>query len=314
MKVGHELGSGYARRSRARYLLVMVLATVMGLGAALPVFAQEGGSTEGSSPGNEEGGTVQPQIVGGEPVPTGELPFMVSIQYQRGGEARHFCGGSLIDADSVLTAAHCADVIDRVNTRETIAFKNVRLVIGRTELNSQQGEERRISSFSNIRIHPLYNGATSSKYDAAVINFDDPVNLRPITLVGKGKNGLERPGRRAVVAGWGNTVQQDTDFSQPDRFPNRMRRAYPPIVSDAEGEEVYGRGYVSPLMVSAGKRGIDTCQGDSGGPMWGVADAGRRQIGITSFGAGCGARGFPGVYAEVNAPSIANFIKAAASS
>ena len=111
-----------------------------------------------------------------------------------------------------------------------------------------------------------------------------------------------------MVAGWGNTVRQDTELSQPDRYPNRMRRASPPIVSDREGEKAYKRDYVSSLMVSAGRPGVDTCQGDSGGPMWVNTDAGRRQIGITSFGNGCGARGFPGVYAEVNSPSIYDFI------
>lgn len=301
---------GDAGRSRVRYLLALAFAVLLALGAALPAFAQEE-TTESTSAEGGEDSTVQPQVVGGEPVPTGDLPFMVSIQYQRGGEAQHFCGGSLIDEDSVLTAAHCADVIDRVNTRETIAFKNVRLVIGRTELDSEQGEVRRVSRFSDVKIHPSYDARrTGFRYDAAVIDFDDPVDISPMTLAAKGGDTLERPGRRAVVAGWGNTVQQDTDFSQPDRFPNRMRRAYPPIVSDREGEKVYRRGYVSSVMVSAGKRGVDTCQGDSGGPMWVNTDAGRRQIGITSFGNGCGARGFPGVYAEVNSSSIHNFITA----
>jgi hypothetical protein len=50
---------------------------------------------------------------------------------------------------------------------------------------------------------------------------------------------------------------------------------------------------------------------DSGGPMW-ATPQGRRQIGIASFGAGCGDKGHPGVYAEVNAPSIRTFITNAA--
>lgn len=319
MKGRHESGEGCARRTRGRYLLALVLAVVMGLVAALPVFAAEDGGTteEGAAPpeGAEEGGTVEPQVVGGEPVPTGTFSFMVSIQADR-SDARpyreHFCGGSLIDENSVLTAAHCADLISRVNSPNTVSFRDVRIAIGLTELNGRQGVARRISSLSNVRIHPLYNGARSSKYDAAVINLATPVDLQPLLLAKEGNNGLERPGRTAVVAGWGNTIRQGPNFSQPDRFPNRMHRAYPPIVSDARGEKIYGISYVPRLMVSAGKPGVDTCQGDSGGPMWRTTDAGRRQIGITSFGAGCGARGFPGVYAEVNNPGIRNFIENAA--
>ena len=38
----------------------------------------------------------------------------------------------------------------------------------------------------------------------------------------------------------------------------------------------------------------------------------RYQIGITSFGRGCGARGYPGVYTEVNAAAVRAFIVRAA--
>ena len=59
---------------------------------------------------------------------------------------------------------------------------------------------------------------------------------------------------------------------------------------------------------------MDTCRGDSGGPMF-VEDASgvRRQIGIISFGYGCGATSFPRVYIEVSAEPIFSFIERAAS-
>ncbi len=66
-------------------------------------------------------------------------------------------------------------------------------------------------------------------------------------------------------------------------------------------------------MVAAGSENLDTCQGDSGGPLFAKLDGAYRQIGITSFGFGCGAPGFPGVYSEVNNPSIRSFIVNAAS-
>lgn len=45
-----------------------------------------------------------PAIVGGIPAKEGEFPSHVSIQTKKG---RHICGGTLIDLDYVLTAAHC---------------------------------------------------------------------------------------------------------------------------------------------------------------------------------------------------------------
>jgi secreted trypsin-like serine protease len=77
-------------------------------------------------------------------------------------------------------------------------------------------------------------------------------------------------------------------------------------------------------MVAAGGTGKDACQGDSGGPLFvarasdgdgknGASSVRYIQIGITSFGLGCGVEPLPGVYTEVNNPSIRSFIKSAAS-
>jgi trypsin len=43
-------------------------------------------------------------IVGGTAASSGEFPFIVSLQ-QSGS---HFCGGSLLNANTVITAAHCS--------------------------------------------------------------------------------------------------------------------------------------------------------------------------------------------------------------
>lgn len=44
-------------------------------------------------------------IVGGSPAEAGEFPFIVSTL--RNG--RHWCGGVLLNANTVLTAAHCVE-------------------------------------------------------------------------------------------------------------------------------------------------------------------------------------------------------------
>jgi trypsin len=42
-------------------------------------------------------------IVGGTTANAGDFPFIVSLQKS----GSHFCGGSLINANTVITAAHC---------------------------------------------------------------------------------------------------------------------------------------------------------------------------------------------------------------
>jgi secreted trypsin-like serine protease len=56
--------------------------------------------------------------------------------------------------------------------------------------------------------------------------------------------------------------------------------------------------------VEAGKHAVP----HSGGPIFAKPGGQFTQIGITSWGIGCGAPDRPGVYAEVNNPSIRGFI------
>lgn len=295
LKVGHELESGYARRSRKRYILAMLLAVALSLGAAVPVFAAE------------EEQQIQPQIVGGDAVPDGKYKFVSALRdVTRGNTAyeQQFCGGTLIDRNSILTAAHCV---------EGVTAAQLRVTVGRTVLNSDQGQTR---SVKNIFRHPKYTSSRISfRYDAAVLKLSSRIkNISPIKVPATTVNAYEEPGRMATIAGWGSTVKQPPSGGNDPNFPNRMREAQVPIVSDAKAKEVYGSSYTKALMVAAGREGKDTCQGDSGGPLFVRTSTGLfRQIGITSFGAGCGSRGFPGVYAEANASGIRSFIYNAAS-
>jgi secreted trypsin-like serine protease len=279
-------------RTLAPLFVVLVVATGLSSGAALPALATD--DTD-----------YQAQVVGGTAVPNGKYPFVTALLDRRNGSTAYgqqFCGGSLIDKDSVLTAAHC---VVRTSPRP------LRVTVGRTVLNSDQGQVRRIS---RIFIHPDYREKCRNCYDAAVLKLGNSVSgIAPIKLAASNQNALENAGRKARIAGWGNTHKQTPPFySEPDNYPNRMHAATVPLVSDARAIKAYGSRYDPSLMVAAGKEGKDTCQGDSGGPMWAKTPRGRRQIGITSFGAGCGDKGHPGVYAEVNAPSIRNFITNAA--
>ena len=187
----------------------------------------------------------------------------------------------------------------------------LQVVVGRTVLDSDEGEKRNVTA---IERHPLYTTSkVSFKYDAAVLQLDSEVTgIAPVKLPTTTQNAFENPGRKLTIAGWGNTRQQNPSGDEPDSFPNRMQEAEVPVVSDRTAKRRYDASYTKPLMVAAGREGKDTCQGDSGGPMFERTDRGRFQVGITSFGAGCGARNFPGVYTEVNNGNIREFIVTAA--
>jgi secreted trypsin-like serine protease len=241
-----------------------------------------------------------PMIVGGTAVPNGKYPFMAALlDKRRPGDAfdELLCGGTLIDKDSVLTAAHCL-----VNPKPD----KLQVVVGRTALNQNRGQLR---SVSHRFIHPRFIG---NGYDAGVLKLSRPVKgIKAIRLATAKQNNLEKPGHILTTAGWGVVKQRPGPF---DIRTFRMHEVSVPVVSDSRAKRAYqsqGLKYLPSLQVAAGKKGKGPCFGDSGGPL--LDSGSRTQVGITSHGAGgCGQARYPAVYTEVNNPNIRNFILSAA--
>ena len=130
---------------------------------------------------------------------------------------------------------------------------------------------------------------------------------------------LENAPTVATVTGWGQLldVQQLEDgtyVESPTRRkvrledvdPGRLMQVELPLVAlgDCKARNRDASGSIDERNLCAGilpQGGKDSCRGDSGGPM--VVDRGGSwiQIGIVSWGVGCGRAGFPGVYTRVSA-------------
>ena len=251
-----------------------------------------------------------PRIVGGTAVPDQRYPFQAALLIQSAGTTdrqRQFCGGSLISSTQVLTAAHCSDFFGLEPGQ--VRLSDLRVVVGRTVLSSSQGQRR---SAQAIAVHPRWDAITFS-YDVAVITLAQPVvGIRPI-LVNPGIRALDRPGRFAIATGWGNILAQPAGSEGGSSFPDRMRQVSLPIVSRHTCDIAMTFDGVHFLdgetMLCAGRAGRDTCQGDSSGPLFTSAVAGIYvQIGITSWGIGCAATGYPGVYTKLSNRDIGRFI------
>jgi secreted trypsin-like serine protease len=267
--------------------LVVSFLVIVRSGGAAPQTADEQTPYASVSP-------ESPMIVGGTTVPNGTYPFVAYVTLYRNGMPDASCAGSLIDQDSVLTAAHCLQ-----NTTGAV------VVVGRSDLRKKNRGQEIVAS--RPFIHPRYLG---SGYDAGVLNLRRPVKgIKPLKLATASQNNLETPGRKLKVAGWGLTGFNSTPS-------NRLRQAQVPVVSDRRAERSYDAllepsGYVPPIMIAAGNSKANACVGDSGGPLF---DSGSRtQVGIVSGGYyKCGTKRYPGVYTEVNNPDVRNFILSAA--
>ncbi|SFG83318.1 S1 family peptidase [Streptomyces mirabilis] len=229
------------------------------------------------------GAVAAPQpIVGGTTTTTTAYPFMMQIT---DASQNQFCGGTLVAANKVVTAAHC--VVDETTS-------SVRVVGGRTYLNGTNGT---VSKVSKIWINPDYTDATNGD-DVAVLTLSTSMSYTPASYVASTDTGVYATGATARIIGWGTT-------SESGSSSNQLRTATVPLVSNSSCAGSYGSEFVASDMVCAGytNGGTDTCQGDSGGPLL----IGGVLAGITSWGNGCAEAGYPGVYTRLT--TFSNLVK-----
>ena len=115
------------------------------------------------------------RIVGGEEAADGEFPWQVSLRQVAGLGATHFCGGSVIDKDWVLTAAHCC-------AGQTPLFMHV--VAGGIERNHYEDEEQ-TRNIAKIIKHPNYDASTITN-DICLLHLSESLDwtdwVKPVSL------------------------------------------------------------------------------------------------------------------------------------
>jgi len=227
--------------------------------------------------------TFGQRIVGGVESAKGSFPFIVDVR--RGG---HYCGGAIVNADWILTAAHCSGGQPSAYT----------IVAGDHNIQTSEGDEQ-TRTVAQIIIHPGYNSGTINN-DAALMRLSTGLdlaasNVAAAVLANSGDSQFETGW--AIVAGWGAT-------SEGGGSPSTLRNVTVPMVSTAQCNAAYNpSGYqITDAMICAGESGKDSCQGDSGGPMICERSAGVWvHCGIVSWGIGCARPNYPGVYARTSA-------------
>jgi secreted trypsin-like serine protease len=229
--------------------------------------------------------------VGGTDASPGVHPFQVALLNKRvsSNYQAQFCGGTLVSAYHVVTAAHCVD--DKVSS-------GVQVLVG-TQTLAQRGGGKRIN-ISRIVMHPGWDPETSN-YDVALLELATPV--AGISFATLASTEPTTPGTLLRVTGWGALDDENTSY------PMFLQQVDVPLVPTINGACQDATG-INSLMLCAGMSGKDSCQGDSGGPLTIDRGAGYTElVGIVSFGNGCALPRYPGVYANVAESSINGFLR-----
>lgn len=227
----------------------------------------------------------------------GEWPWHAAVLEKP--QDLYVCGATLIDESWILTAAHCVDdYLPFVSGIKEI----LKVRLGEYDV-STTSEPLKHQEFSvaDIRVHPSFNNATLVN-DIALLRLDLPArkkqNIDVVCVPGVGDLDLSRF-TSCYVTGWGRRTEESEHSIVLKEIPVPL---WNQTACSVALRTQFGPGYSLPdTALCAGAEGRDACDGDGGGPLV-CEQAGQwYQLGIVSFGIGCGRRGVPGVYTRVPA-------------
>jgi secreted trypsin-like serine protease len=200
------------------------------------------------------------------------------------------CGGSVVHNNWVITAGHCV----YGNTGNPGRYLVKAGVFDYTDSSSPSQSV----AVSQIFLHPQYSQTNAPVNDIALIRLATPLSytnqVQPVCLPSSDSTQTTPPST-GWVTGWGTT-------SSGGSLSRQLKQVNVPFVSYTSCRNSYGTAINDNLMTCAGITGKDSCQGDSGGPLVALSGNGSWfEYGIVSFGQGCAAPNYPGVYARSQA-------------
>ncbi|KAG8188740.1 hypothetical protein JTE90_023085 [Oedothorax gibbosus] len=233
------------------------------------------------------------RIVGGKNTYFGKWPWQALVKEATwlGLFVKNKCGGVLITAKYVLTAAHCQPGF----------FASLLVVLGTHDLSETFNHKASvIRNVKRMVVHRHYNAQTFEN-DLALLEMETPVEFSPYVVpICLPFRKEDFTGKMAFVTGWGK-------LTHGGDVPNILQEVQVPIVGNGDCQSMFFHaGHQKAIrsnFVCAGytNGGQDSCEGDSGGPLMVQREDNRWVlVGTVSHGIGCADPNLPGVYMRMS--------------
>ncbi|XP_036135645.1 testisin-like [Molossus molossus] len=235
---------------------------------------------------------VGSRVVGGKDATLGRWPWQGSLRIW----GFHTCGASLLNRRWVLSAAHCFESY-REPYQWSVQFGELSASPSIWNLKAYRNRY----GIEQIFLNPKYLGG--STYDIAMLKLSSAVTyshyIQPICVLASSTEFQDR--NDCWVTGWGN-IQESEGLP----YPYTLQEVQVGIINTTMCNYLYSQPYYRQTiwgdMVCAGDpQGTkDACFGDSGGPLACEKEGLWYQVGVVSWGIGCGRPNRPGVYINVS--------------
>ncbi|KAG9347779.1 hypothetical protein JZ751_003794 [Albula glossodonta] len=231
------------------------------------------------------------KVVGGENASPNTWKWQVSLQFDSSSyqEYYHICGGTIVDAFYIMTAAHCILSYDP---------SHYRVVTGEYNLYEYDGSEQ-FSMVEQIILHPGWTGDLGNGNDIALLKLVNPLYdngfIQIADLPGEGH--VLPHDYPCTITGWGLLATGGS-------VPAILQQATLPVVEHAvcSTGEWWGTLAKKTMVCAGGDGKAAGCQGDSGGPLTCLTDGVLRVHGVVSYGPGgnCNTYRKPTVFTRVS--------------
>lgn len=242
--------------------------------------------------------TQQTRVVGGVDAASLDAPWQVLVLPDQ-----YLCGGSVLDATHVVTAAHC--VYDE-STATTFAPTDIHVYAGITNIAYRNAGQH--PAVVGVAVEPDYDD-TYYTHDLAILTLAAPgfdlsgATPKAIALPAAGYSPALTTDLQ--LTGWGTTAARSPSAGDnTDPISYDLQKA---TLHTSTGCATTYWGFDPVVQLCAGQAGLDACQGDSGGPLATPIAGVWTLVGVVSSGAGCAWAGYPGLYTRTSASDIRTF-------